>query len=113
MKELKAVIQPYRLAKVRNALRRLNNFQGMTVSKVEGCGQKISKDVVDIREELTDYSPKVLIVMLVHDAMVDEVLRILIEVGHTHQIGGGIVWVTPAEHFTRLSDASPIPLKQG
>lgn len=106
MKEVKAVIQPYRLAKVRNALRGLDNFQGMTVSKVEGCGQKVSKEVLDIREELTDYSPKVQIVMLVHDAMVNEVLRILIEVGHTNQIGGGIVWVTPAEHFARLSEAS-------
>ncbi|MFA6180450.1 MAG: P-II family nitrogen regulator [Candidatus Methylopumilus sp.] len=104
MKEIKAVIQPGRLAKVRSALRNIKGFPGMTVSKVEGCGHHLAKPVMGIREELTDYSPKVRIEMVTPDDLVEGVLQILVEVGHTGQVGDGIVWVTPAERMIRLSE---------
>ncbi len=104
MKEIKAVIQPHRLPKIRSALRNIKAFPGMTVSKVDGCGHYVAKPAQGIREELTDYSPKVHIEMVVPDDMLEGVLQIIVEVGHTGQVGDGIVWVTSVERFIRLSE---------
>ncbi len=104
MQEIKAVIQPHRLSKIRSALRNIKGFPGMTVSKVDGCGQHLAKPAVGIREELTDYTPKVRIEMVTPDDLVEGVLQILVEVGHTGQVGDGIVWVTPVERMIRLSE---------
>jgi nitrogen regulatory protein P-II 1 len=104
MKEIKAVVQPHRLPKIRSALRNIKAFPGMTVTKVEGCGHHVAKPSAGIREELTDYSPKVRIEMVTPDELVEGVLQILVEVGKTGQVGDGIVWVTPVERFIRLSE---------
>ncbi len=104
MKEIKAVVQPHRLPKIRSAFRNIKAFPGMTVSKVDGCGHHVARTMPDVREELTDYSPKVHIQMVVPDDMLEGVLQIIVEIGHTGQVGDGIVWVTPVERFIRLSE---------
>ncbi len=104
MKEIKAVIQPHRLPKIRSALRNIRAFPGMTITKSEGCGHHVAKPTAGVREELTDYSPKVYLVMVVPDEMLEGILQIIVEVGHTGQVGDGIVWVTPVERFIRLSE---------
>jgi nitrogen regulatory protein P-II 1 len=104
MKEIKAIIPPQRLPKIRSALRNIKGFPGMTVTKVEGCGHHVAKPTHGIREELTDYSPKVRIEMIAPDELVEGVLQILVEVGQTGQVGDGIVWVTPVERMIRLSE---------
>jgi nitrogen regulatory protein P-II 1 len=104
MKEIKAVIQPARLAKIRSALRNIKGFPGMSVNKVEGCGHHLQKPSVGVREELTDYSPKVYLYMVVPDELVEGILQTIVEVGHTGNIGDGIVWVTPVERMIRLSE---------
>jgi len=104
MKEIKAVVQPSRLPKIRSALRNIKGFPGMTVSKVEGCGHFVAKPSGGIREELTDYSPKVRIELVTPDELVEGVLQVLVEVGHTGQVGDGIVWVTSVERMIRLSE---------
>jgi nitrogen regulatory protein P-II 1 len=104
MKEIKAIIPPQRLPKIRSALRNIKGFPGMTVTKVEGCGHHVAKPTHGIREELTDYSPKVRIEMIAPDELVEGVLQILVEVGQTGQVGDGIVWVTSVERMIRLSE---------
>lgn len=104
MKEIKAIVPPQRLPKIRSALRNIKGFPGMTVTKVEGCGHHVAKPSVGIREELTDYSPKVRIDMVAPDEQVEGILQILVEVGQTGQVGDGIVWVTPVERMIRLSE---------
>ncbi len=104
MKEIKAVIQPNRLPKIRSALRNIKGFPGMTVSKVEGCGHHLQKPSLGVREELTDYSPKVLLILVVPDDMVEGILQLIVEVSHTGNIGDGIVWVNPVERMIRLSE---------
>lgn len=103
MKEVKAIVQPHRLSKIRSALRNIKNFPGMTVTKVEGCGHHVAKPQ-GAREELTDYSPKIRVEMVVTDDLLEGILQILVEVGHTGQPGDGIVWVTPVERMIRLSE---------
>ena len=104
MKEIKAVIQPSRLPKIRSALRHIKGFPGMTVSKVDGCGHHLAKPTLGAREELTDYSPKVFITLITPDDLVEGILQVIVELGHTGQVGDGIVWVTSVERMIRLSE---------
>lgn len=104
MKEIKAIIQPFRLPKVRSAFRNVRGFPGMTVTKADGVGHHVAKPKGNILEELTDYTPKVRIEIVAPDEMVEGILQILVEVGHTGQAGDGIVWVTPVERMVRLAE---------
>lgn len=104
MKEIKAIVQPHRLPKIRSALRNIKNFPGMTVTKVDGCGHHVAKPTQGIREQLTDYSPKIKIEIVAPDELVEGLLQVLVEVGHTGQVGDGIVWVTQADRMIRLSE---------
>ena len=63
-----------------------------------------SSDLDDLRQELTDYTPKILIQMLTPDDLVEGILQIIVEVAHTGQQGDGLVWVTPIERMIRLSE---------
>ena len=103
MKEIKAVIQPARLARVREAFRKIADFPGMTVSHAEGSGYHPDKPApAGIKSELTDYSEKVRIEIVSPDAMVERLVSIIREACHTGQPGDGIVWVTPVEMLHRL-----------
>ena len=103
MKEIKAIIQPQRLARIRSALRNIKEFPGMTVTKVEGAGHFVAKPS-QVRDELSDYTPKVRLDMVVPDHLVEGILQIIVEIAHAGQIGDGIVWVTPVERMIRLSE---------
>jgi nitrogen regulatory protein P-II 1 len=103
MKEIKAVIRPQRLARLREAVRRIPDFPGMTITKAEGSGYHPEK-VADhsIKSELTDYSAKVRIEIVSPDDMVGRLVAIIHEATHTGRAGDGVVWVTPVESFERL-----------
>lgn len=103
MKEIKAIIRPARLAKVREAFRKLEGFPGMTISKVQGCSEHEGEEFHDdIRDELTDFSDKVRIEMLVHDEMVEHVVEIIHQNTYTGQKGDGVLWVSEVAEFRRL-----------
>ena len=61
------------------AMRNLKNFPGMTVTKVDGCGHGLKKVTDDLRQELTDYTPKILIQMITPDNLVEGILQIIVE----------------------------------
>jgi len=103
-KEIKAIIPPQRLAKIRSAFRNIKEFPGMTITKVEGCGHYLAKPSQGLKDELNEYTPKVRIDMVAPDELVEGILQILVEVGHTGQVGDGVVWVTPVERMIRLSE---------
>ncbi len=103
-KEIKAIIPPQRLAKIRSAFRNIKEFPGMTVTKVEGCGHHLAKPSNGVKDELNEYSPKVRIDIVASDDLVEGILQVLVEVGQMGQVGDGIVWVTPVERMIRLSD---------
>ncbi len=109
MKEIKAVIQPARLARVREAFRRLPDFPGMTVSRAEGSGYHPDKPMpVGVKSELTDYSQKVRIEIVAPDEMVARLLVIIHEACHTGQPGDGVVWVTQVESLHRIRQAPAV-----
>jgi nitrogen regulatory protein P-II 1 len=98
MKEIKAIIRPIMLAALRDAMIVLPGFPGMTVSKVEGCGapsRHLAKHT--IKEELTDYSPKVRIEIVAPDEVAESIFQRITEVAKTGHYGDGLVWITDVE----------------
>ncbi len=103
MKEIKAIIQPNRLTRVRDAFRDLEGFPGMNVTRVQGCSQHSGVERhAKVKEELTEFSDKVRIEIVAPDEMVPEVVRIIRENTHTGQTGDGVLWVTEVLSFHRL-----------
>ncbi|MEW6692698.1 MAG: P-II family nitrogen regulator [Pseudomonadota bacterium] len=104
MKEIKAIIQPHRLPKIRAAFRHIKGFPGMTVTRVEGAGANDRRQIRNIKDELTDYTPKVRIDILCPSELVEGILQVLVEVGHTGNPGDGVVWVTDIERMIKLTE---------
>jgi len=106
MKEIKAVIQPNKLERIRSAFRNLKQFPGMTVMKVQGCSSNLKHPArkSDPLDELTDYSNKTMIFMVCPDHLVEGVLQIIAECASTGQKGDGVVWVTEASRVIRLDE---------
>lgn len=105
MKEIKAVIQPQRLARLREAFRRIPDFPGMTVSRAEGSGYHPDKPMPPgIRSELTDFTQKVRIELIAPDEMVERLVEMIQESCHTGQPGDGVIWVTDVMNFRRIRE---------
>ena len=105
MKQINAIVQPARLGRLRDALRGLPEFPGMTVDRIDGCSQVDPREApAGIKGELTDYSPGTRVSILAPDDLVDEFVRRIHAVAHTGQKGDGIVWVTPVETVVRLRE---------
>lgn len=105
MKEIKAVVQPHRLPRIREAFRKLPDFPGMTICKAEGSGYRNDRPrPTGIRAELTDYSARVRLEIVAPDGQVEQLVGILRDVCHSGQPGDGVVWVTPVDVFHRLRE---------
>jgi nitrogen regulatory protein P-II 1 len=103
MKEIKAIIQPQRLDRLRDAFREMPGFPGMSVSRAEGCGPHEGPETAHgLREELTDFSPKVRIEIIAPDDRVDEIVGLIHTHTHTGRRGDGIIWVTEVLAFRRI-----------
>ena len=111
MKEIKAVIRPNKLAALRDALVSLPGFPGMTVTRVEGCSAP-SRHVpgrVRIRDELTDYTPKVRVEIVAPDEVAEAIFVRVTEVAQTGHYGDGLVWVTDVERAAFIFKTTPGP----
>lgn len=107
MKEIKAVIRPNKLAALRDALRLIPGFPGMTISKAEGCSAPARHTPHNIKEELTDYTPKMRIEIVADDAVAELIVDRIIDIATTGHIGDGLVWVTPIERAAFMFKATP------
>jgi len=109
MKEIKAVIRPNKLAALRDALVALPGFPGMTVAKVEGCSAPTRHVAarVKIKDELTDYTPKVRIEIVVPDEVAESIFNCIIDVAQTGHFGDGLVWITDIEKAAFVFKTTP------
>ncbi len=98
MKEIKAVIRPNKLATLRSALIGLPGFPGMTVTKGEGCSA-VARHVTtqSIKEELTDYTPKVRVEIVADDEAAEAIFQCILKVAKTGHYGDGLVWMTEVD----------------
>jgi nitrogen regulatory protein P-II 1 len=102
MKQITAVVKPFKLDDVKAALEVLG-VQGLTVSEVQGFGrQRGHTEVYRGAEYTVDFVPKVRIDVVVSDGDVDKMMGAIVEAARTGKIGDGKVWVTPVEALIRV-----------
>ena len=102
MKLISAIIKPFKLDDVKEALRGVG-VAGMTVSEVQGFGrQRGHTEVYRGTEYTVDFVPKVKIEVLVDDADVEGVTGAIVSAARTDKIGDGKVWVTAIEQVVRI-----------
>lgn len=102
MKEILAIIKPFKVDEVKDALTAIN-IKGMTISEVKGFGrQKGHKEIYRGAEYQTDFVPKVEIKIAVEDHQVDEVVQAIIGAAKTGKIGDGKIFITPIDNVIRI-----------
>jgi len=102
MKLVIAVIKPFKLDEVRDALTRLG-VHGMTVCEVKGYGrQKGHMEIYRGAEYAVNFLPKLRLEIAVASEQLDQVMEQLAAAAKTGQIGDGKIFVTPLEHAMRI-----------
>ena len=102
MKLVVAVIKPFKLEEVKDALGDVG-IQGMTVTDARGYGrQKGHTEVYRGAEYQVDFIPKTRIEVAIDDEQVDEVVKAIVASARSDSIGDGKVWVVPAEQVVRI-----------
>jgi nitrogen regulatory protein P-II 2 len=102
MRLVTAIIKPFKLEEVRQALTDLG-LQGMTVSEVKGYGrQKGHTEIYRGAEYAVNFLPKVKIEVAVAGADVDRAVQAIVNAARTGQIGDGKIFVTPVERTIRI-----------
>lgn len=102
MKVVVAVIKPFKLDDVKEALKSLG-VQGLTLTEVQGFGRQGGHTETYRGAEYTiDLVPKVRLEIVVDDMMADDVVDTVIGAARTGKIGDGKVWVTPVEDLVRI-----------
>lgn len=102
MKKIIAVIKPFKLDEVKDALSQIN-INGMTVSEVKGFGrQKGHKEVYRGLEYQTGFVPKIEIKVVVDDSRVADVTEAISKTANTGKIGDGKIFIVPIEEAIRI-----------
>ena len=102
MKKIEAIIKPFKLDEVKEALAR-EGIQGMTVSEVKGFGrQKGHTELYRGAEYVVDFLPKVKIEAAVDDAIVERVIEAVEAAARTGKIGDGKIFVSALEQVVRI-----------
>ena len=102
MKSVMAIIKPFKLDEVREALTALG-IQGLTVTEVKGFGrQKGQTEIYRGAEYAVSFLPKIKIEVIVADAQVEKVVEAISVTAKTGQIGDGKIFVAPIEHVLRI-----------
>jgi nitrogen regulatory protein PII len=102
MKKVEAIIKPFKLEDVKEALSEIG-IQGMTVTEVKGFGrQKGHTEIYRGSEYTVDFLPKVKIEIVVDDAQLDAVKDAIVKTANTGKIGDGKVFVSTIEEAIRI-----------
>ncbi len=102
MKRVEAVIKPFKLEDVKDALAEIG-ITGMTVSEVKGYGrQKGHSELYRGAEYVVDFLPKIKMEMVVEDESVDQVINTIVEAARTGKIGDGKIFVSDIEKIIRI-----------
>ena len=102
MKMVTAIIKPFKLDEVREALSNIG-VQGITVTEVKGFGrQKGHTELYRGAEYVVDFLPKVKVEAAVDDAVVERVIEAIEGAARTGKIGDGKIFVTPVEQIVRI-----------
>jgi len=102
MKKIEAVIKPFKLDEVREALSEIG-VNGLTVAEVKGFGrQKGHTELYRGAEYVVDFLPKIKIELVVSEDMVDQAIDAIVKAARTGKIGDGKIFVTNVEQVLRI-----------
>jgi nitrogen regulatory protein P-II 1 len=102
MKKIEAVIKPFKLDEVREALSEIG-VTGLTVTDVKGFGrQKGHTELYRGAEYVVDFLPKVKIEVVLADSLLERAMEAIIEAARTGKIGDGKIFVTAVEQVVRI-----------
>ncbi len=102
MKKIEAIIKPFKLEEVKEALAEVG-VQGMTVTEVKGFGrQKGHTEIYRGSEYTVDFLPKVKIEIVVDDSLAENVVSVIVKSANTGKIGDGKVFVSSVEQAIRI-----------
>ncbi len=102
MKKLEAIIKPFKLEEVKEALAELG-VEGMTVTEVKGFGrQKGHTEIYRGSEYTVDFLPKVKIEIVLSDEIAEKAVMTIVKAAKTSKIGDGKVFIVPIEYAIRI-----------
>ena len=102
MKKVEAIIKPFKLDEVKEALQEIG-IQGLSVTEVKGFGrQKGHTELYRGAEYVVDFLPKVKIEVILADDQVDTAIDAIVTAAKTDKIGDGKIFVTPVEQAIRI-----------
>jgi nitrogen regulatory protein P-II 1 len=102
MKKIEAIIKPFKLDDVREALSDIG-VNGLTVTEVKGFGrQKGHTELYRGAEYVVDFLPKIKLELVVADTIVDTAVDAIIKAAHTGKIGDGKIFVTTVDQVIRI-----------
>ena len=102
MKKIEAIVKPFKLDEVREALSEVG-VTGLTVTEVKGFGrQKGHTELYRGAEYTVDFLPKVKVEVILADAMVDKAIDAIIKAARTGKIGDGKIFVTDVSQVVRI-----------
>ena len=102
MKKIEAIIKPFKLEEVKDALGEIG-IEGMTVTEVKGFGrQKGHTEIYRGSEYTVDFLPKIKLELVLTDKQVDVAVNAIVKAAKTGKIGDGKVFVSPMEQAIRI-----------
>jgi nitrogen regulatory protein P-II 1 len=102
MKKIEAIIKPFKLDEVREALSELG-VSGLTVTEVKGFGrQKGHTELYRGAEYVVDFLPKIKIEVVISATMLDTAIEAIVKAANTGKIGDGKIFITPVEQVIRI-----------
>jgi nitrogen regulatory protein P-II 1 len=102
MNKIEAIIKPFKLDGVKNALHEIG-VTGLTIAEVRGFGrQKGHTEVYRGAEYVIDFLPKVMIEVIVEDALLAQAVEAIMRTAHTDTIGDGKIFVSNIEEAIRI-----------
>ena len=95
MKEIKAIIRPFKLLEVTEALQKIERLPGVTISEIKGFGKGRARNAKDkIVYEMIEVIPRIKLEVVVGDEMVEEVVDVIQKYSHTGNTGDGKIFVS-------------------
>ncbi|MCP4021791.1 MAG: P-II family nitrogen regulator [Desulfobacteraceae bacterium] len=102
MKKIEAIIKPFKLDDVKEALSEIGIY-GMTVTEVNGYGrQKGHKEIYRGAEYVVDFVPKIKVEIVVSDQRLEEAVQAVLDAANTGKIGDGKIFILPVEQVIRV-----------
>jgi nitrogen regulatory protein PII len=102
MKKIEAIIRPFKLDDVREALSEIG-VRGMTLTEVKGYGrQKGHTELYRGSEYKVDFLPKIKIEIIAADSMADSIVSTIVKASRTGQVGDGKIFVSPVDDVIRV-----------